>query len=75
MQLAYPARVVRLTRLRLWRERKALSQQELAERAGITRAALSRIESGQAEPHPRTTRKLAKALGLQPDDLMEPFEP
>jgi transcriptional regulator with XRE-family HTH domain len=72
----YSSRVVRLTRLRKWRERKAFSQQELAERAHITRAALSRIESGAAEPHPRTIRKLAQALGVQPEDLMriEDFE-
>ena len=55
----------------MWRERKALSQQELAEKAGITRAALSRIESAQAEPHPRNVRKLARALGLEPEDLMD----
>lgn len=70
VQLVYPSPVVRLARLRQWRERKAFSQQELAERAGISRAALSRIESGQAEPHPRTVRKLAHALGVQPEDLM-----
>ena len=70
----YSVSVVKLPRLRWWRERRALSQQELAERAGITRAALSRIETGLSEPHPRTVRKLAEALGVGPEDLMEPLE-
>lgn len=69
----YPAEVVRLTRLRFWRERKALTQEELAGKAGISRVALIRIENGQAEPHPKTTRALARVLHLQPEDLMSPL--
>jgi hypothetical protein len=51
----------------------SLGEHELADEAGITRAAPSRIESDQAEPHPRTIRKLAEAHGLQPEDLMDPL--
>lgn len=57
----------------MWRERRALTQQELAAKAGISRVALTRIESGQAEPMARTVRKLAEALGVQVDDLMDPL--
>ncbi len=66
--------MVKLTRLRAARERKALTQQELADLAGVNRATVVRAESGQDEPFPRTTRKLAKALGVKPADLMEPLE-
>ena len=46
------------------RERALLTQQELAERAGIGLTTLNRIENGHAEPHFRTIRKLAKALNI-----------
>lgn len=64
--------MVKLTRLRSIRERKALSQQELADKAGISRVALVRIEAGASEPYPSTVRKLASALSVEPHDLMEP---
>lgn len=65
--------VVRLTRLRFWRERRALTQEELAEKADITRVALARIEACKAEPRPKTTRALAKALSVNVEDLMDPL--
>ena len=64
--------VVRLSRLRALRERKVLTQQELARKAGITRATLSRLEGGAENPYPSTIRKLAHALGVEPQALMEP---
>ena len=70
----YSQPVVRLTKLRAWRERRAMTQGELAARAGLTRAALSRIESGQAEPRPSTVRRLAQALRVEPDALMDPID-
>lgn len=70
----YDPEVVRLRRLRALRERKALTQEELAKKAGITRATLSRLESGAENPYPSTIRKLAKALGVDPEALMGPEE-
>jgi transcriptional regulator with XRE-family HTH domain len=64
--------MVRLQRLRYLRERKALSQRELAERSGVNRVTIVRLETGAQEPHPRTTRRLAEALGVEPADLMGP---
>jgi transcriptional regulator with XRE-family HTH domain len=64
--------VVRLTRLRALRERKALTQDELAEIAGVSRQTVLKIEGG-LEPRPPTIRKLAKALGVEPADLMDPL--
>jgi transcriptional regulator with XRE-family HTH domain len=52
------------------RARALLTQQELAERAGIGLTTLNRIENDHAEPHFRTIRKLAKALGVDPAILI-----
>ncbi len=51
-------------------ERALLTQEELAERAGIGAATLNRIERDRVEPHFRTIRKIAKALGVNPKDLI-----
>ena len=64
--------MVKLTRLKALRERQALTQEELARKAGINRVTLARIETG-AEPYPATVRKLAEALGVEPAALMEPL--
>ena len=66
--------MVKLTRLRVIRERKALTQQELADLAGVSRVTVVRAESGKDEPFPRTVRKLAGALKVKPADLMDPLE-
>jgi transcriptional regulator with XRE-family HTH domain len=49
----------------------ALTQEELADKAGITATALSRIERNEAEPRPSTLRKLAGALGVEPRELIK----
>jgi len=58
-------------RLREIRQRKALSQQDLAERAGVGEATICRIEQGRVRPRPSTLRKLAAALGIAPEELTE----
>jgi transcriptional regulator with XRE-family HTH domain len=60
----------KLTQLRAIRERKALTQQELADKAGLSRVAVVRVEAGASEPYPSTIRKLAAALEVEPSDLM-----
>jgi transcriptional regulator with XRE-family HTH domain len=45
------------------------SQAELAERAGLTREAISMMETGKRSPYPRTMRKLADALGVTVADI------
>lgn len=60
--------MVQLAGLKSLRHRKALTQQELADKAGLTRSTVARIEGGE-EPFPTTIRKLAGALGVRPEDL------
>ena len=59
-----------MDRLKELRKLRALSQQELAEAAGIGRATLSRIERGETGAHGRTLRRLANALGVGVEELV-----
>ena len=49
----------------------ALTQAELAQIAGLTPAAVARIERNEAEPRMTTLRKLAGALGVAPHELVK----
>jgi transcriptional regulator with XRE-family HTH domain len=55
------------------RERIAqtLTQEELARKAGISPAALVRIERNESDPHVSTIRKIADALAVEPRTLIE----
>jgi transcriptional regulator with XRE-family HTH domain len=57
--------------LRSVRERLFVTQEELAERTGISRATISRIETGQQRPRISTVRKLAAALNVPPEMLID----
>jgi transcriptional regulator with XRE-family HTH domain len=57
--------------LKRLRQREALTQAELAEKAGIAEMSLSRIERNVADPHMSTVRKLANALNVHPSALVE----
>ncbi|CAN5751203.1 hypothetical protein BH11GEM1_BH11GEM1_14060 [soil metagenome] len=46
------------------RKRAALSQRELAERAGTTQAGIARIEAGDTTPSFETLRRLVDAAGF-----------
>jgi transcriptional regulator with XRE-family HTH domain len=58
------------TNVRRLRELRALSQRELAARAGLSVTTVNRIEIGRRKPIPRTVRKLAGALGVSPEELL-----
>jgi transcriptional regulator with XRE-family HTH domain len=62
--------MVKLTRLREVRESRFLTQGELADLAGISRAAINRIELGVVDPHFKTIRALATALRVEPRELI-----
>ncbi len=63
-----------VTRLRELREARLLTQQQLAEKAGVGVATIIRTETGQVAPHFQTIRKLALALGVEPDELIPDVE-
>ena len=65
----YPGIDAMNANVRRLRERRALSQRELAARAKLSVTTINRIESGQHKPMPRTVRKLAEALGVTPEEL------
>jgi putative molybdopterin biosynthesis protein len=63
------------TRLRLARQARGLSQQQLAGMAAVTRQAVSAVESGHSDPSLRVALALASALGLTVEDLFGPGDP
>ncbi len=57
--------------IRVWREYRGLTQQQLAEAAGISVPYLSQIESGKRQGSPEVLAAIAKALGLSLDDIVD----
>lgn len=57
--------------LRAAREKAGLSQEALAERAGMHRNAVALLETGKRDPRVSTVAKLAKALGVPASDLLK----
>lgn len=55
--------------IRVQRATRDLTQADLAERAGITRASVNAIEGGRMIPSILLALKLARALGVSVDDL------
>jgi transcriptional regulator with XRE-family HTH domain len=51
------------------RMRRLLTQEELAEKAGVSPSTVVNIERDQTVPHFRTIRKLAHALDVDPTSL------
>ncbi len=66
---------VELPGLRAVRMRRLLTQTELAVRAGLTTASVSRIETGTTKARLSTVRKLAEALDVDRDDLLASTAP
>jgi transcriptional regulator with XRE-family HTH domain len=50
--------------LKEWREEKKLTQEELAEKSGVSERTIRRIETAGVKPSNATVRKLARALGI-----------
>ena len=57
--------------VRAWREHRRLTQDRLAQRAGISKAYLSQIEGGKRAGSTATLRKLAGALQVPVGVLLE----
>lgn len=56
--------------IRQLREREGLSQEELAERAGISREWVSYVEGGSKSPTFRTLTQIAEGLGVRMIDVV-----
>jgi transcriptional regulator with XRE-family HTH domain len=56
--------------LKAARVRRLLTQEELAEKAGVSPSTIVNIERDQTAPHVRTIRKLADALDVDPTSLL-----
>jgi transcriptional regulator with XRE-family HTH domain len=59
-----------LPRLRRIRQGAVMSQEELAERSGVARDTISKLETGRRGAYPSTIRKLAAGLEVRPQTLM-----
>lgn len=57
-------------RIRELREEQGLSQEKLADMARLHRTAITHIERATRSSTLETIEKLAKALGVQPSDLL-----
>jgi putative molybdopterin biosynthesis protein len=62
-------------RLRLARQARGFSQQQLAGMAGVSRQAVSAVESGLSDPSLRVALALGRALGLTVEVLFGPAIP
>lgn len=55
--------------LRHWRDKRHLTQSELAVLIGVQVQTIGNIENGKSEPRPKTQRDLAKALNIPIEQL------
>jgi transcriptional regulator with XRE-family HTH domain len=62
---------VDMAKLRELRHRRVLTLHELEDRSGVAYNTIWRLENGKTGAQPRTIRKLAAALGVEPEDLVK----
>jgi DNA-binding XRE family transcriptional regulator len=60
-------------RLRDFREAQGLTQTQLARRAGLLQSHISRLENGENSFTERSLNKIAKALGIRPEQIDPAF--
>ena len=58
--------------LKQWRLRRFLTQSELASESRLCRDTVNQVEKGNQKPAIRTTRKLARALEVEPGQIRFP---
>ena len=56
--------------LRLARERKGISQKDIAENIGVAKSTYSLYESGNREPNVQTIKRIADFLNVSADELL-----
>jgi DNA-binding Xre family transcriptional regulator len=57
--------------IRVWRDFRALTQQQLANEAGISKPYLSQLESGKRRGTTNVLKRIAEALAVSLEDLVE----
>ena len=60
-----------MRKLRQLRRHMVLSMRELEEKSGVSYNTVWRLETGRTGAQPRTIRKLAEALNVEPSVLIE----
>ena len=70
----YETTVNVVCQIRISRERRNISQRSLAEASGLSRNTLSLLERGQTSPTVSTLKSLAKALGVDINAFLSPFD-
>ena len=58
-------------RIKVLRTRKGLSQEELAEKTGLSLRTIQRIENGETEPRGDSLKRLAAAFDVLPDEIAD----
>ena len=53
------------------RRRRGLTQRQLGELAGVAHTTVQRLESLSRGAYPQTMQKLATALGIAPEELLD----
>ncbi|MES2096700.1 MAG: helix-turn-helix transcriptional regulator [Pseudomonadota bacterium] len=56
--------------LKVWREYRGLTQQELGKELGLSKMTISGLETGKRDTSSRNWRRLADALSVDIDDLI-----
>lgn len=59
-----------LPHLRVFRQRAVMSQDQLAEKSGVARDTISKLETGKRKAYPSTIQKLAGGLSVEPRMLL-----
>jgi len=57
--------------LRAWRYARALGLRELSRLTGLSPQTITAIEHGRSRGYPATWRKVAAALGVEPEQILE----
>lgn len=59
------------TPLAFWREKRGISREVLAQKAGISAALLENIEEGLSHPDPALLLRLSRLLNVRMEDLIQ----
>ena len=61
-----------MDRLKALRHKRVLTLRELEQRSGVAYNTIWHLENGKRGAQPRTLRKLARALDVEPEELVKP---